>query len=415
MQDRKFQRGLSVNSQRRICKTLTVIVLGAILGISLFVCGCQMAEKRKPVVIPSDLSVPNKITSGVLIESQGGEFELASWSVTAYDISEGRKLWEFDDMAPCYSAKIYGKEVFAPLHPSDYERMCRIAAFDARTGKNLREYNFWKIDSLGDVEGVGDRPNWHFWISELEVSDKYIVSMSIGNKCKAIDLRNGQIVFDEFISGEMLHSTILALVDSTLFIGGSNVSAYDLNSGELVWQRNLKSAEDLAITSQGLICTTNEPNKHYLYLLDVNSGRTIWRSDNSDSWGHRIAANNNRLLCNTEEVSLSGEYQYGPSGLYCIDLKTGQKLWRFTCPASYAEISTPLILDGVVYFDNTDGYFYALDLATGEAIGRHDSIGGEGNPLTDGNYVYILYDGEIYKFQKAVKGNVWPAPVILPP
>ena len=48
----------------------------------------------------------------------------------------------------------------------------------------------------------------------------------------------------------------------------------------------------------------------------------------------------------------------GPGHLYALDALSGKQLWSFNVPADV--FSSPVVLNGVVYFTSTDGSLYAL-------------------------------------------------------
>lgn len=216
------------------------------------------------------------------------------------------------------------------------------------------------------------------------------------------------------------YGNTLALVDNTLIIRGANVEAYDLETDERVWERNLLSSNGLTVTSRGLLCDSVEKTGHFLYLLDVNSGKTIWKTGNTGGWGYRRAVNGDRLVCDGGKRFFYDES--AGSSLYCIDLKTGRKLWRASNPGP----GQPIILDNVVYSvgykagsaSGPEGdYLYALDLSLGSMVDAYPLGFLEFYPpVTDGQYIYIIMEAQerFYKFQKIVQGGKFQAPIILP-
>jgi outer membrane protein assembly factor BamB len=59
--------------------------------------------------------------------------------------------------------------------------------------------------------------------------------------------------------------------------------------------------------------------------------------------------------------------------LYAVDTETGQAMWRF--PAEGLAISTPAIANNVVYFvEGGAGYLYAVDARTGQEKWRFESV-----------------------------------------
>ena len=57
--------------------------------------------------------------------------------------------------------------------------------------------------------------------------------------------------------------------------------------------------------------------------------------------------------------------------LYALDGDSGEMLWSFA--AGDAIRSVPAVVDGTVYFGSNDNHLYALDATTGEELWRHDT------------------------------------------
>lgn len=78
-------------------------------------------------------------------------------------------------------------------------------------------------------------------------------------------------------------------------------------------------------------------------------------------------------------------------GLYALDAETGQQKW-----VSKAETwiqSSPAVVDGVVYFGSNDGYVYAVDAASGEQLWRFNTIFPvKSSPAVADGMVYIGSD-----------------------
>jgi eukaryotic-like serine/threonine-protein kinase len=111
----------------------------------------------------------------------------------------------------------------------------------------------------------------------------------------------------------------------------------------------------------------------YLHKLDPASGNQEWQDR-----AHRA----------TPAIA-GGIIYYGwQSVLYAADTKTQQHLWQFQTGAEIE--SSPVILDGVVYFGSDDGYLYALDEATGHLEWKFK--GGDrvtSDPAVSGGVVYF--------------------------
>jgi outer membrane protein assembly factor BamB len=98
------------------------------------------------------------------------------------------------------------------------------------------------------------------------------------------------------------------------------------------------------------------------YALDSTTGLEKWRYEADDK--------NIYMGYSAPAVTKEGVYFGGTGGLYVLDLNTGQEKWRFEVDGNVHVV--PVIADGLVYFGNNDPsgrggtYLYALDSTTGE-------------------------------------------------
>jgi outer membrane protein assembly factor BamB len=86
-----------------------------------------------------------------------------------------------------------------------------------------------------------------------------------------------------------------------------------------------------------------------LYVLDASTGKLRWNT-NGYKYPPTLA---DGLI-----------YHEGNTGLAVQDSKSGQDKWVFGLETAGDVTSSPAIDQGVIYFGTSQGYFYALDLAT---------------------------------------------------
>ncbi|HSR37601.1 MAG TPA: PQQ-binding-like beta-propeller repeat protein, partial [Phnomibacter sp.] len=91
-----------------------------------------------------------------------------------------------------------------------------------------------------------------------------------------------------------------------------------------------------------------------IYCLDVKKGNELWRFTTK-------AAVLGSPLINGEKVFIGGS----DHSFRCIDLKTGKQLWSFDSLKGPV-VSTPVVSNGQVIFGAWDTYLYALDAVTGQ-------------------------------------------------
>jgi outer membrane protein assembly factor BamB len=93
--------------------------------------------------------------------------------------------------------------------------------------------------------------------------------------------------------------------------------------------------------------------------------------------------------------------------LYAVDAETGQKKWEFRT-GSWVE-SSPAVVDGVVYFGSNDGKFYALDAATGHKLWDFQTrYAIKSSPALANGVVYFGGDDyNVYALDCKIGSKIW--------
>jgi eukaryotic-like serine/threonine-protein kinase len=103
------------------------------------------------------------------------------------------------------------------------------------------------------------------------------------------------------------------------------------------------------------------------------------------------------------------DIQSGVAGLYAFDPETGQELWHV--PANDLVLPAPAYADGVVYFGDSDGRMYAVDvearaLKPGWTFEAEEAIWA--SPLVEGQRVYVAsMDHHVYALDTETGEVVW--------
>ena len=103
---------------------------------------------------------------------------------------------------------------------------------------------------------------------------------------------------------------------------------------------------------------------------------------------------------------------------------TNQTLWTWTSKSGLPVISSPAVVNGVVYVGDTDGRVYALNATTGKQIWNHTTGGGVlSSPAVTGGIVYVgSFDDNIYalyatngtkKWNFTTGSKVWSSPAVV--
>jgi len=141
--------------------------------------------------------------------------------------------------------------------------------------------------------------------------------------------------------------------------------------------------------------------------LDGDTGKTLWRRR---FVGRCSAASPTVVDGVIYQAYLPAPCAYGPRGVpsfvAAMDADTGRILWRF--PTGPTESST-LVVNGVLYFGDWDGYVYAVDLRTHKLRWRY-AVDGEidSSPAYAGGTIYIgTNGGSVYALNARTGGLRW--------
>jgi outer membrane protein assembly factor BamB len=143
----------------------------------------------------------------------------------------------------------------------------------------------------------------------------------------------------------------------------------------------------------------------------------LWKFPTQDGWVSSVAIVGNRVYA----PSLTGY-------LYCLDVKTGREIWKYRSiedsdPDKFAAgfKAAPRVTNDTVYVGDEDGFFHAVDRATGKKkwiLTTDGEIAGSaaivGDRIIVGSHDFHLYclkpDGElVWKFETGDRINCSPA------
>jgi outer membrane protein assembly factor BamB len=243
--------------------------------------------------------------------------------VYAVNLADGRQRWKFKTGSRVTSSPaVYrGYVYFTSFDGNSY-------AVDANSGE-LR----WKFASEGERRFVG---------RHLHGSDPAGESMADP--------------FDFYLSSPAIDS-------NTVYIGSGDgdVYALDAASGALRWKfRTGDVVHASPAIANGLVYVGSWDSN--FYAIDAKNGRERWRFKTGED--HEIA---NQVGIQSSAIIADGLVYFGcrDSNLYALDAATGAKKWAYSNKGSWV-ISTPIALDGTLYFATSDsGLLNAVDAKTG--------------------------------------------------
>lgn len=96
--------------------------------------------------------------------------------------------------------------------------------------------------------------------------------------------------------------------------------------------------------------------------------------------------------------------------LTCIDFDSGKHLWDFKIKTSPFEFSSPLLLDGIVYFGTENNMFCALNINNGKILWQFktdDKIVWSPSLHRNNKILFVTESGNLYAVEKESKQLLW--------
>ncbi|WP_114326299.1 outer membrane protein assembly factor BamB [Candidatus Colwellia aromaticivorans] len=263
-----------------------------------------------------------------------------------------------------------------------------VFAFDVKTGKEL-----WNVD-LSDVDN--DRSFWDSRLSAM-LSGGPIAGLNkifIGSekgKFYALDAQSGELVWQADIKGEIISAPA---VDSGVVVvntASGIMKAFNADNGEELWKieqdvpaLTLRGISQPVIASGGVIVGTGKGGVN-VYLL--NKGQQGWSTEIGEPAG---STELERVIDVDSSPVVFGDKVYAISSrgnLAAIELKSGRVLWKRQY-SSYRQIS---IYRNTIFLTNLRGHVYAIDRVNG--IERWSNLvltnRGVTGPAVIDNYVVV--------------------------
>jgi outer membrane protein assembly factor BamB len=147
------------------------------------------------------------------------------------------------------------------------------------------------------------------------------------------------------------------VADGKVFATYAGIAVYDAETGQQLW----------AVSPLGEIVNSTSVllKSDFVYIPQGNPIQRVDPNDGTVTWIFPGSADDKLVF--QEQVVLWNygvEYGYPHSGytVVCLDINTGQELWRFD-PGTL--IFQPTASSGLLLFGARDGYFYALNMSDG--------------------------------------------------
>jgi outer membrane protein assembly factor BamB len=207
------------------------------------------------------------------------------------------------------------------------------------------------------------KPTSTFYEEPLEkVADEIIQVTEIAPTQEVVELQPEPIWVYEFTGRSHSRPTIS---QGILYVGragtyeGGSLLALDAATGELLWEFETTGHVPSSPTIVGDVVYFATLNG-LVYALEADSGHEIWNVDS----GNRIRSS--PAIYN--DLIIFGSYILGGGGgeVFALDLVDGSSTWTLTTENFFFE-SSPVVINDLILIGNTDGNLYALDARDGTA------------------------------------------------
>lgn len=354
----------------------------------------------------NDFSIRDKQT-GAAIENPTGSgtsywvFSLANTWIRAADAESGELIAQFNmnsDTAnepvlvdgKVYAASVDGKIHCRRLTGSSFSTEWTSTLPAEPAGEFSVEYGRVCIDTtdnrifaLSDVDGSilwswqcpEQSDHTRQFLSAPRQSGEHVYVGTANGKLYCLDAESGDLQW-EFATGSWIRSRPLA-IGSTVYIADLDGTLYaveDMGSwAELNWASKLNAhgfTGDLVGNGNRILASGRDL---ILYSVSPGTGKVQWQHGiNNGAWvdGEFFSADGAPGFMTTPTVVDNVMYVGGPDGFVnAVDADTGKEIWR-TEIGGHLLSAAPVIAEGKVFIGqgSEDGLFYALDKDTGSPV-----------------------------------------------
>jgi outer membrane protein assembly factor BamB len=217
--------------------------------------------------------------------------------------------------------------------------------------------------------------------------------------------------------------------DKALYFGGDdgNIYAVDAETGRQIWKRATGGpAPSTPAVANGMVYAGSYDGK--FYALTTQTGAVKWKFATGgerrfEAKGIHGLEPKNQTMADQYDVFLSSPvvvqgvvyFGSGDGNLYALDATSGELKWKFK--TGDVVHSSPALADGVLYFGSWDSYFYAVDAATGKEKWRfhggedpliHNQVGFQSSAAVADGVVYVgCRDSNLYALEAATGKEKW--------
>ncbi len=205
------------------------------------------------------------------------------------------------------------------------------------------------------------------------------------------------------------------------------VYAVDAETGHQIWKRATGGPVPATpAVADGIVYVGSYDGKFYAF--DARTGGLKWKFKTEgerrfEAKGIHGFQPKTQTIADPFDVFLSSPivvqgavyFGSGDGNLYAVDAATGERRWKFK--TGDVVHSSPAFADGVLFFGSWDSYFYAVDAATGKEKWRfhggedpaiHNQVGFQSSPAVANGVVYVgCRDSNLYALDAATGKEKW--------
>lgn len=246
----------------------------------------------------------------------------------------------------------------------------------------------WSRKTGPDLPFMNYKPGvdfWDYWTSSPLYADGVIYIGGGDGVVRALDARTGAVIWTYATRGRVRATP--ATDGKRIHVGSFDGAMYALDraTGKLAWSFQTEGNSDFKIGSIQSSAAVADgkvlfgSRDYRLYALDAETGKPAWIAPHKGSW-----------VIGSPAV-VDGKACVGSSDwkvVQCVDLKTGQELWRTEVGAP--AFSSPVIAGQTLMVATLGGVLYQLNLADGKTVSGFGSDGRLiGTVWIDGGRVFV--------------------------
>ena len=220
--------------------------------------------------------------------------------------------------------------------------------------------------------------------------------------------------------------------DNVVYFGGDdgNVYAVDATTGSQIWKHVTGGpVPSTPAVADGIVYVGSYDGK--FYALNAKTGGTKWKFATGgerrfEAKGIHGFQPKNQTIADPFDVFLSSPvvvqgsvyFGSGDGNLYALDAASGDLRWKFQ--TGDVVHSSPAFANGVLYFGGWDSFFYAVDATTGKEKWRfhggedalvHNQVGFQSSPAVANGIVYTgCRDSNVYALDAVTGKEKWRFP-----